>query len=281
MPSRESNALLKKRITREAKRLGATLVGYAPVSRWQGAAEPAEAYRPQAIWPQAQTVIVLGVPMLLPIIESTPSIHYQEMYTTANQVLDHAAYRLAVWLTELGHASIYLCRDGYGHIDILRRKPAASFSHVIAGKNAGLGTIGHSHLLLTPQYGPRVRLVSIFTTAKLSGDRLIAKELCNGCGLCSRLCPVKAFTKVKGQVIGHMEKDPCTERHQQLRRANCFPCGTCAKVCMVGADRKLYGRTDARIYLREKDALETNPEAPEYHGWQHFRAHGSDPLPTP
>ena len=139
-----------------------------------------------------------------------------------------------------------------------------------------LGTIGLSHMLITPEYGPRVRLVSIFTSAPIPGDRLIKGELCNGCGLCARLCPVQAFTKVKGQVIANMAKDPCTERHQQLRKANCWPCGICAKVCMVGADRKLYGRTDARIYLREKQALEADPNTPEYQPWQHLRTHGSE-----
>jgi len=277
MPSKKpSPSLLKKRIIREAKRLGANLVGFAPASRWSGGAEPALPYHPESIWPQARTVIVLGVPMLLPIIESTPSINYQEMYNAANQTLDQAAFRLSAWLNDQGHAAIYLCRDGYGSLDILRRKPAASFSHVIAGKYAGLGTIGLSHMLITPEYGPRVRLVSIFTSAPIPGDRLIKGELCNGCGLCARLCPVQAFTKVKGQVIANMAKDPCTERHQQLRKANCWPCGICAKVCMVGADRKLYGRTDARIYLREKQALEENPNNPDYQPWQHLRTHGSE-----
>jgi epoxyqueuosine reductase QueG len=276
MPEKKSSAQLKRRITREAKRHGAYLVGYAPVSRWSIGPEPAEAYRPESIWPQARTVIVMGVQMLLPIIESTPSINYQEMYNAGNQVLDQAALRLAAWLNGLGHAAIYLPRDGYGNLEILRRKPAASFSHAIAGKYAGLGTIGTSHMLLTPEYGPRVRLVSVFTSAELPGDKLLKEELCNGCGLCVRLCPVQAFTKVKGELIAKMAKDPCTERHQELRKQNCWPCGICAKVCGVGEDRKLYGRTDLRVYIREQEELQKNPNAADYRGAQHMRAHGSE-----
>lgn len=82
---KNSPTLLKKRIIREARRLGANLVGFAPVSRWAAGPEPAVPYHPESIWPQARTVIVLGVPMLLPIIESTPSINYQEMYNAANR----------------------------------------------------------------------------------------------------------------------------------------------------------------------------------------------------
>jgi epoxyqueuosine reductase QueG len=264
---------LKARITREARRLGANLVGYAPVSRWNGS-ELDESYWPVSVWPGAKTVIVLGVPMLLPIIESTPSINYQEMYNAANQVLDQAAFRLAAWLNGLGHAAIHLTRDGYGSLDILRRLPVASFSHAVAGKYAGMGTIGASHMLLTPEYGPRVRLVSVFTSADLPGDPLIKGELCNGCRLCIRLCPVKAFAQVKGRLIADMDKDACTARHQQLRIENHWPCGICAKVCAVGADRKLYGRTDTRIYLREQAAMD--PNAPLYKSWEHMRAHGSE-----
>ena len=198
------------------------------------------------------------------------------MYNAANQTLDQAAFRLAAWLNGLGHAAIYLPRDGYGNLDILRRKPAAGFSHAIAGKYAGLGTIGMSHMLLTSEYGPRVRLVSVFTAAELPGDKLIERELCNKCGLCARLCPVQAFTKVEGQVVAAMDKDRCTERHQELRRQNCWPCGICAKVCSVGEDRKLYGRTDLKIYIREQQVLEENAAAPEYRAWQHLRAHGSE-----
>ena len=79
MPSKRkkiSPRALKQRITREARRLGANLVGFAPVSRWESS-ELAEPYWPTSIWPEAKTVIVLGIPMLLPIIESTPSINYQ------------------------------------------------------------------------------------------------------------------------------------------------------------------------------------------------------------
>jgi epoxyqueuosine reductase QueG len=74
---------------------------------------------------------------------------------TTNTLLDQMAYRLAVFLNNLGHASIFMPRDGYGSLEILLKKMPACFSHVYAGKYAGLGTIGYSHSLLNPKYGPR------------------------------------------------------------------------------------------------------------------------------
>jgi hypothetical protein len=47
-------------------------------------------------------------------------------------------------------------------------------------------------------------------------------------------------------------------------------------VCGVGEDRKLYGRTDLRVYIREQEELQKNPNAADYRGAQHMRAHGSE-----
>src|SRR5208282_755288 len=103
---------LRKKIIREAKKLGADLVGFAPVSRWAEYSELSQEYWPESIWKPSQTVMVLGVPMLLPIVESTPSINHTVLYDTTNILLDQMAYRLAVFLNNLGHASIFFPRDG-------------------------------------------------------------------------------------------------------------------------------------------------------------------------
>ena len=37
-------------------------------------------FRPRSIWPEAKTVIVIGLPVSLPILETAPSIWYHELY---------------------------------------------------------------------------------------------------------------------------------------------------------------------------------------------------------
>jgi epoxyqueuosine reductase QueG len=66
---------------------------------------------------------------------------------------------------EKGYGSIYLPRDAYGDINILIDKPFAFFSHKHSAYLAGRGSFGHNNVLLTPEYGPRVRFTPIFTTA--------------------------------------------------------------------------------------------------------------------
>jgi epoxyqueuosine reductase QueG len=275
-----SKAELKRGVIREARRLGASLVGFAPVSRWADHNEVPANYRPAAIWKPAQTVIVMAVPMLLPIVESTPSINYQEMYQTGNALLDEMAFRLSVFLNQRGHASIPLPRDGYGSLEILLQKMPACFSHVYAAKYAGLGTIGFSHNLINPQFGPRARYVSVFTAAPFKGGRAPEKDLCKKCGLCGRLCPAGALVARPDRIAAGFDAVACTIHHQKLVAESRFPCGVCVKVCPIGEDRKLYKRTRVADYLREYKALEDNPGDAEYRHLTHLRTHGSGGGPA-
>ncbi len=269
-------AIDKETIREFARGLGATLVGFAPAARWDEYGEVEAPYRPAAIWPETKSVVVLGVPVLLPILESTPSINYVELYDTTNILLDQMAYRLAVFLTEHGHGAIFLPRDAYGDIGVLVRKPAAAFSHVFAGKYAGLGTVGYSHVLLNARYGPRVRYVSVFTSLELAPDEVIRQELCTKCRLCQRLCPSQAFTTREDRLVADMDKKRCAEHHAVLREEHRYPCGICIKVCPVGEDRKIFNSNDVRLYIDEKDAILADRDDPRYARWVHLRRHGSN-----
>jgi epoxyqueuosine reductase QueG len=121
----------------------AELVGFAPVERWDEAGEVRLNFVHGAM-AFARTVIVMGMPMLLPIVETTPSVLHMEMYTIVNRKLDTLAFDLAVFST--GKVTPFLFgRDTYASLKALRNAPYAAFSHVMAAKYAGLGTIGVSH----------------------------------------------------------------------------------------------------------------------------------------
>ncbi|HET9599618.1 MAG TPA: 4Fe-4S dicluster domain-containing protein [Anaeromyxobacteraceae bacterium] len=270
-----SPELLARHVRRRARALGATLVRIAPAARWDEQGEVPRGYRPRDLWSQAESVIVLGLPILLPVIDTTPSIHYQEQYDTTNRLLDGIAYQLAVQLTERGHASVSIPRDGYGGLDVLLRNPFAFFSHVMAAKYAGLGALGLSHNLVTPEYGPRVRLVSVFTAAPLPPDAMVDQDPCGGCDACARACPVSALAKRPGEVVGDLDKDACTRHHQVLKDEARWPCGVCIKVCPVGRDRRVFGQRSIRPHLEERRALAEDPGDPRYAALVHIRRHGS------
>jgi epoxyqueuosine reductase len=64
--------------------------------------------------------------------------------------------------------------------------------------DAGLGELGRLGLLITPEYGPCVRLCKLFTDLPLVTDRPITfgvTEYCSQCVKCADACAVKAISK--------------------------------------------------------------------------------------
>jgi epoxyqueuosine reductase len=258
-------------ITGKCTELDIPLVGFASAGRWD--LHPFEhlvppEFRPRAIWPEVKTVIVIGIPVSLPIIETAPSIWYHELYRTVNTLLDTGAFRIATFLNAERFPSVSLPRDGYGSISILREKPVAFFSHRHAAYLAGLGTFGINNMLLTPQFGPRVRFTSIFTTAEIGSDPIMEEDLCIKCMRCVSTCPVKAIPG-PGYPDGITDKIACAARSEALLKRFISPCGLCIKVCPVGEDRTLFHREDMGIY--EEDRKEFG----SYHAaWKHVRSYG-------
>jgi len=263
---------LKAQVREKCASLDIPVVGFAPADRWDESPFTAwvpEAFRPKAIWPEVRTVIVIGLPVSLPIIETAPSIWYHELYRTINTLLDTGGYRIAASLTHQGHSSVWVPRDGYGSIGILKEKPVAFFSHRHAACLAGLGTFGVNNTLLTPAYGPRVRFASVFTSAEIPPDPVIAEDLCLHCMRCVNTCPVKAISG-KSYPDGIINKEACAARSEELAGKYISPCGFCIKVCPVGEDRKIWSRKNLSIYDEKNTEFETI-----HHAWNHVRSYGS------
>ncbi|MBW2220394.1 MAG: reductive dehalogenase [Deltaproteobacteria bacterium] len=80
---------------------------------------------------------------------------------------------------------------------------AASLSIPMA-IDAGLGEIGRNGILITPWFGPRIRISKVLTNLPLVPDKPIeigVRKMCEVCGKCAQACP--------GQSISF--DDPTTE----------------------------------------------------------------------
>ncbi|TQS83026.1 hypothetical protein [Candidatus Methanomassiliicoccus intestinalis] len=162
---------LKQEIIKKAQDLGANIVRSCSVSKWEELPIQEPEFWPQNIWPWVKNVIVLGIPLYIPMIDTTPSMVYQELYNTSNRVLDDIAYHLTNYITtKRGYRALYFPRDCYFNIEVLMDNSDAAFSHVVAAYYAGMGSIGDSHNLITKEFGPRIRLVSILTDAPIPPD---------------------------------------------------------------------------------------------------------------
>lgn len=68
--------------------------------------------------------------------------------------------------------------------------PDLQFQFRLAAVICGLGEIGWSKMLLTPEFGPLQRVAFLFTDAELEYDEMYHGEpLCRRCGACVRECP--------------------------------------------------------------------------------------------
>ncbi len=66
--------------------------------------------------------------------------------------------------------------------------------------DAGLGELGRNGLLVTPQFGPRVRLCKVLTDLPLEPDKPIdfgVQEYCEKCKKCLKNCPAHAISEDK------------------------------------------------------------------------------------
>jgi epoxyqueuosine reductase QueG len=111
-------------------------------------------------------------------------------YELVNQRLDQIVSRMSSLLQRAGHRSLPIPASQTVDTERLR----GAFSHKLAAHLAGLGWIGKSCLLVTPQAGPRVRWASLLTAAPLQPTGGPVEPACEDCQECVDSCPVSAFS---------------------------------------------------------------------------------------
>ncbi|MFQ5711518.1 MAG: hypothetical protein ACE5GD_07020 [Candidatus Geothermarchaeales archaeon] len=189
-----------------AREKGADLVGIAPADRFMGAPK---GHRPGDLLPEAEGVVVMAMRIPLSVVKSIPSVYYNLSYHLINAQLRVLAHRVATYIEDRGFEALPLDpaeSDYVRDVEITREEPEAgvrmlaSFSHRHAAVLAGLGEMSKASYVVVPRLGPRVRFVSVLTTAHLRPDHegamswgLICKpEACDSA--CVEACPPGALT---------------------------------------------------------------------------------------
>jgi len=129
--------------------------------------------------------VVLAVETDREMINRAP--HTEQMLATTKGYADVAAVgaKLAVYLKSLGYGAFLNTVFGY------------NAPLVPLARDAGLGQIGRHGLLVTREYGPRVRLGAVMTDLPLLSDEPVdfgLGEFCKRCGKCAANCIGKAIS---------------------------------------------------------------------------------------
>ncbi|MCB0056483.1 MAG: reductive dehalogenase [Caldilineaceae bacterium] len=236
-------------IKRVALAFGADLVGITDYDeRWLYAAKFSDISRqskPQELPAGLTSVIVTAQAMDYDLIRTVPS------------ALSGAATGLGYSHDALVVLSLaqYIRNLGYNAVASMNDTALA----IPLAIKAGLGEYGRNGLLITKEFGPRIRLGKVFTEMPLAYDapiRFGVKEFCQVCRKCADSCPVKAIA----------QGEPSTERHNQsnirgVRKwsvdgEKCFgywaaqnsDCSICIRVCPYNKDyRKWWARAGRRL----------------------------------
>ncbi|MCF8069692.1 MAG: hypothetical protein K9L30_14025 [Desulfobacterales bacterium] len=212
-----------------AKNLGADLIGISSASAFS---EAPEGHRPTDLMRNAASVIAMAMRYSDASLENAPSREYSIAYQVVNRELDFIAYRVARRIQDEGFRALQIpASPPYDMINNL-----GDLSHKHAAWLSGIGVFGKNDLLLTPQFGAKVRLVSVITEAILDTDVPLDIDLCGECDKCIRACPAKALG---GNRI--VNKKICDDQHvevgERLQLSDWQQiCGVCIRVCPVGGN---------------------------------------------
>ena len=191
--------------------------------------------------------VVMGIRLqdslvdLLPDRDAEGAILYRHnSYDVVNANLDQIALRIANLLQH----------EGFGAFPVPASKRtsdekiAGIFSQKLGAHMAGLGWIGKSCLLVTPDHGPRVRWVNVLTDAPLEPTGSPITPRCGDCTACVDACPIHAFT---GRMFSpdepreaRFDAAACDRYFKQLEKELGFGgvCGLCLWVCPHGRKGK-------------------------------------------
>ncbi len=246
---------------------GASLVGIASVDRFEGAPP---GHGPTELLPGAKSVIVAAIRIPDPVVEceeyqfkmadlpqdkATQSIEENFYMQMGHFAIDSQLNILAVKLAnklETGWKLRSLptpntINTGMGRV--IMASMLGFFSQRHAATRAGLGEFGFSGLVLTPQFGPRNRFVSVITEAELEPDPLITEKICmrGACGgndgpRCFQKCTKGALQMRDGtntddifiDIPTRNDLSKCINRSPEGAMFGCGFVGGCLRVCPTG-----------------------------------------------
>jgi epoxyqueuosine reductase len=133
-------------------------------------------------YPTAISLLMRLDPLVVRGLRHGPTRDYQQEYVRVNLALDDATGTLVDVMRMHGRAERVQATadEANGH------RP---FPHKTAATSAGLGWIGKTALFVSPEFGPAVRLATVFTDLELPAGDPVRESGCGACHACVDACP--------------------------------------------------------------------------------------------
>lgn len=219
---------------------GASLVGIVDLDRLAGIeTDPVDLLAP--FTHAVSMAIALSNPIMDSIVD-LPTPIYGSHYSRVNALLDDVALKVTRFLEDSGASALPL--PASQTLDTTSNR--SYVSHKAIAVAAGIGWQGKSLLTISPQYGPRIRLVSVLTDAPLESDGPI-KNRCGTCTKCTDACPAQAIKNVNTDSHYSSRNEALHfDRCVRHLREVCVPmehigapiCGVCIRACPWGGKKR-------------------------------------------
>jgi epoxyqueuosine reductase QueG len=201
-----------------------------------------EAYAP---YPSALSIAYKLDKSVMDNVWDGPSRAYLAHYHEANARLAAVADAIAMEISASGIQSLAVPPTNTdAQLDqAVSAELRAPISHKMAATRSGLGWIGKTDLLVTPQAGPRVRLATVLigATLEVSGPPY-EESACGSCRRCVDACPARAANGLAWKAGMAREEFydayRCRETCRMLSRVRLGEtisiCGICVSTCPFG-----------------------------------------------
>ena len=233
----DSPDAMSREVKHVARVFGADLVGITGYDeRWvytHAYSRLGETDKPQELPSDLPNVIVIAQEMDRDLVDTVPSA----LSGTATGVgYSHdtlVLLGLAQYVINLGYRAVATMND-----------TALAIPYAL---KAGLGEYGRHGLLITKEFGPRVRIGKIFTDLPLAHDRPTSfgvTEFCETCRRCSDACPVNAIPAGPPSADVYNRSNISGVRKWTVDAEPCFrfwsnqnsDCSICIRVCPYNRD---------------------------------------------
>ena len=158
-------------------------------------------------------------------IADGPTPAYCREYAKANNTLDSIAETLVSRLRAMSAGALSVPASEVVDWENLR----GHLSHKLIGRYAGHGWIGKTILLINPEFGARVRYVTVLTDLALRADSPVEDD-CGKCARCVAVCPAGAAGDDPAGFDLRACFDKLVEFNERLDEPH-FICGICVKAC--------------------------------------------------
>jgi epoxyqueuosine reductase len=180
--------------------------------------------------PLAISILMRLRPEALVGVDDGPTSAYLAEYERLNAALGETSVALAATLRGHGHEAFVVPPTGTSE---------GVFPHKTAATSAGLGWIGKTALFVSAEFGPAIRLATVFTDLHLSSGDAVTESSCATCTVCVDRCPAGAGRDVSWTT--GRERDELFDHEACRRQLARFAmpaqiCGICIAVCPFTAN---------------------------------------------